>query len=58
MTRNIVDGRWLVLKCALIRLVSSAEKKCRNRRESGRMVAVTSASSKAVVMANMFCKYY
>ena len=54
-----------MMKCALIRLVSQAEKKCRNRRESvqvlekysnsGRMVAVTSASPEAVVMASMLC---
>ena len=34
IARNIMSGHQLVMKCALIRLVSYAEKVCRNRLES------------------------
>ena len=51
-----------MMKCALRRLVSVPKNKCRNRREkywfkrnSRRMTANTSASTKAVVLASMLC---
>ena len=52
-----------MMKCALIRLVSYAEKNCRKiakkvyefLRNSRRIVAVTPASPKAVVVASMLC---
>ena len=34
IAQNNVGGHQLVMKCALIRLESYAEKVCRNRRES------------------------
>ena len=44
-----------MMKCAVIRFLSYAEINCRNRRESVGMVAVTSSSPKAVVVASMLC---